>query len=51
MMLAKDELATDMGTVLEGREAVECGLIDEVGGLTEAIRTLRKMVKESKQKD
>jgi ATP-dependent protease ClpP protease subunit len=51
MMLAKDELATDMGTVLEGREAVECGLIDEVGGLTEAIRTLREMVRKSKQKD
>ena len=45
MMLAKDELATDMGTVLEGKEAVECGLIDEVGGLTEAIRTLREMAK------
>ncbi len=45
MMLAKDELATDMGTVLEGKEAVECGLIDEVGGLNEAIRTLREMAK------
>ena len=45
MMLAKDELATDMGTVLEGKQAVECGLIDEVGGLNEAIRTLREMAK------
>ena len=45
MMLAKDELATDMGTVLEGREAVECGLIDEVGGLSDAIEALRKMIK------
>ena len=26
MMLAKEELATDMGTVLEGQEAVDCGL-------------------------
>ena len=40
MMLAKDELATDMGTVLEGKEAVECGLIDEIGGLAEAIKAL-----------
>lgn len=40
MMLAKDELATDMGTVLEGKEAVDCGLIDEVGGLSEAINAL-----------
>lgn len=47
MMLAKDELATDMGTVLEGKEAVDCGLIDEVGSLTEALKTLRDMVKEN----
>ena len=50
MMLAKDELATDMGTVLEGREAVECGLIDEVGSLTEALETLRGMVKAQKKR-
>lgn len=49
MLLAKDELATDMGTVLEGKEAVDCGLIDEVGGLSDAIRTLRQMAKESKE--
>ena len=49
MLLAKDELATDMGTVLEGKEAVDCGLIDEVGGLSDAIRTLRQMAKEAKE--
>ena len=43
MMLAKDELATDMGTVLEGQEAVDCGLIDSVGGLNDALRALRGM--------
>jgi len=48
MLSAKDELATDMGTVLEGKEAVDCGLIDEVGGLNEAITTLKSMVKENK---
>ncbi|MBR5315079.1 MAG: ATP-dependent Clp protease proteolytic subunit [Clostridia bacterium] len=47
MMLAKDELATDMGTVLEGKEAVECGLIDEVGGLNDAINSLRQMITET----
>lgn len=49
MMLAKDELATDMGTVLEGKEAVECGLIDEVGGLTEAVCALRNMARSIKK--
>ncbi len=44
MMLAKDELATDMGTVLEGQEAVDCGLIDQVGGLKDAIKALHEMV-------
>ncbi len=47
MMLAKDELATDMGTVLEGQEAVACGLIDEVGGLKEAINALHELTKET----
>ncbi len=45
MMLATDELATDMGTVLEGEEAVKCGLIGSVGGLSDAIKTLKEMVK------
>ena len=44
MMLAKDELATDLGTVLEGQEAVDCGLIDQVGGLKDAIKALHEMV-------
>jgi len=46
MMLATDELATDMGTILEGEEAVKCGLIGSVGGLSDAISTLRNMAKE-----
>jgi len=49
MMLAKDELATDMGTVLEGKEAVECGLIGSVGGLSDAISALRNMVRAEKK--
>ena len=38
-----DEMTTDMGTILSGREAVEIGLIDELGGLKEAIAALRGM--------
>lgn len=37
LMHAKDELITDVGSVLIGKEAVECGLINEVGGLKEAL--------------
>lgn len=45
MMMRPDMLATDVGTVLEGREAVDCGLIDRIGGLTDALRELKKMSK------
>lgn len=30
--MSTDEMATDVGTVIDGVEAVESGLIDEVGG-------------------
>ena len=39
-MLATDELANDLGTVLTGREAVACGLIDSLGGLHDALAWL-----------
>ena len=39
------ELVTDVGSVLEGPEAAECGLIDSVGSLSEAIKTLCDMIR------
>ncbi len=45
MMTATDTLANDIGTLLEGEAAVECGLIDEVGGFKEAIAALKSMKK------
>ena len=45
MMMRPDMLATDVGTVLEGREAVACGLIDEIGGLSDALKKLNEMIK------
>lgn len=46
MMFRSGELARDIGTVLIGREAVECGLINEVGGLGRALAKLRELVGE-----
>jgi ATP-dependent protease ClpP protease subunit len=43
LMMTPDNMATDVGSILEGREAVECGLIDEVGGLAEALGALHAM--------
>ncbi|SHE33763.1 MULTISPECIES: ClpP family protease [Caloramator] len=44
LMLETDELLNDMGTILIGNQAVELGLIDEVGGIGEAYKKLRDMV-------
>lgn len=43
-MMATGEMATDVGTILYGREAVESGLIDRLGGLQDALRCLHKMI-------
>ena len=45
-MMNTGELARDIGTVLAGDEAVKCGLIDEVGGLAEALASLHPMIDE-----
>ena len=44
LMMRPDQIATDCGTILEGHEAVGCGLIDEVGGLSRALEILREMM-------
>ena len=49
LMMRPDQIATDVGTVLEGREAVEAGLIDEVGGLDAALSALRQMIAEGRR--
>lgn len=43
MLLRTDQIATDTGTLVDGIEAVECGLIDEVGSLSDALQALREM--------
>lgn len=45
MMVNKGILAKDLGTLLVGKEAVKAGLIDEVGGLSEALLKLKAMIK------
>jgi ATP-dependent protease ClpP protease subunit len=42
------ELATDVGSVLDGEEAVQEGLIDRLGSLHEAIETLYRMIDKAK---
>lgn len=44
LMLQTDELLNDMGTILIGEQAVKYGLIDEVGGVKEAIGKLNSLI-------
>lgn len=48
LMFRTGELARDIGTVLIGKEAVEVGLIDAVGGIGEAVKDLKQMIGEWK---
>ena len=47
-MMATGEMATDVGTILYGKEAVASGLIDRLGGLNDALTCLHKMIEERK---
>lgn len=49
-MMATGEMASDVGTVLYGEQAVECGLIDRVGGLSDALSALRQMISRRKRR-
>lgn len=46
LMFRTGELARDIGTVLIGKDAVECGMIDEVGGISSAVRKLNQLIEE-----
>ncbi len=50
-MMATGEMATDVGTILYGKEAVSSGLIDKLGGLSDALSALHKMIDKSKNRE
>ena len=49
-MMATGEMATDVGTILYGKEAVSSGLIDKLGGLSDALAALHKMIEKKRTK-
>ncbi len=51
LMMRPDMIATDVGSVIEGQEAVEYGLIDAVGGIDTALADLKKQIKHKKKKN
>ena len=48
LTMRTDDIATDVGTIIDGAEAVRFGIIDSVGGLSEAIGALRAQAKEAR---
>ncbi|MBO5109482.1 MAG: ATP-dependent Clp protease proteolytic subunit [Clostridia bacterium] len=51
LLLQTDEIATDVGSILDGEEAVAAGLIDRMGGLSDALEALHEMVRERKREE
>ena len=47
-MMATGEMATDVGTILYGKDAVESGLIDALGDLNDALTQLHSMIAQQK---
>ena len=50
-MMATGEMATDVGTILYGKDAVASGLIDSLGDLNDALTYLHTMIDENKEKN
>ena len=50
-MMATGEMATDVGTILYGKDAVACGLIDSLGDLNDALTELHGMIADQKEKN
>lgn len=50
-MMATGEMATDVGTILYGKEAVASGLIDHLGSLNDALNALHSMIDDRNEKD
>ena len=50
LMLKKDDMAADVGSVIYGEEAVRLGIIDQVGGLSDGLQCLYRQIREKKGK-
>ena len=49
LMLQTGELAADVGSVIYGEEAVKLGIIDQIGGLSDALSCLHEMIAQRKE--
>ena len=50
LMMRTDQIATDTGSIIDGNEATRCGLIDEIGGLCDALDELKSLILQNKKR-
>jgi ClpP class serine protease len=50
-MMNTGEMSSDIGSIVYGEEAVEIGLIDKVGGLSDALGYLHDEIRRRKEKN
>ena len=50
LMMKPDEIANDIGSILDGEDAVRLGLIGEVGGLDAALESLKNMIQSNRSR-
>lgn len=50
LMLATDNMANDVGTILFAKQAVEMGIIDTMGGLSEALAKMYELIGKGREK-
>ena len=50
LMLRKDDMAADVGSVVYGEEAVRLKLIDHIGGLSDGLQCLYRQIEQRKKK-
>lgn len=51
LMLNRNQLSKDVGTIIVGKEAVDLGIIDELGGIKDALKKIYDIIKERDEKD
>jgi len=51
LMMRTGEIANDVGSIILGNEAVEIGLIDEIGGINEALDCLYQQIEDIKKEN
>ena len=49
-MLTTDDMANDVGTILFAKHAVDCGIINEMGGLSQALQKMYELIAEQRER-